>query len=93
MSVGQVRCRFCACAEDEPCRLETNEACVLNVQTSVCNSPKCILAQQQLQKRADRRVAEERKSLVEPIAQRFIESRRRQREARKNKSRKYRRAA
>jgi len=86
-------CRFCGCTEADPCRLETNEACLLNVQTLVCNRPKCIVAHEQSQRRDRRLTAAEIARIVAPIAERFFARQRSKREARKSRLRKQRRAA
>jgi hypothetical protein len=93
VTTAAVCCRWCSCTEEDPCKLETNEPCILNVQTLACNAPKCVLAQIAANKKLARRLAEERRQLVTPIAQRFLERRRREREARKSKSRNHRRVA
>ena len=80
-------CRFCRCTEDDPCTLVTNEACVLNVITLCCNNPGCLVALGQMRRRVSRQVREEIARMVGPIAQKFIQQRRREREAAKTRSR------
>jgi hypothetical protein len=78
-----IKCRSCGCSEENPCRLETNEDCILNVVTLLCNNPKCILASIGVKRQLDARKREETARLVRPIEERFLEKRRRDRERRR----------
>jgi hypothetical protein len=92
MSAPQLSCRFCGCTEAEPCRLETNEDCILNVLSGVCSNPRCVVAKQELGHRLAAQRREHTAQLVKPIASRFLEAFRRRATRSKSKTKKNRRA-
>ena len=90
---GQVKCSCCGCTEENPCRLETGDTCMLSVATSRCNNPRCVLAAVQANKVLARKQREEKARLVRPILDRWIAFKRQKKEAQQRKFRKTKRAA
>jgi hypothetical protein len=36
-----LHCRYCRCSEDDPCKLEDGDPCIINARNQVCSSSRC----------------------------------------------------
>lgn len=68
------QCRFCACTEDDPCRVESGEDCILMADRGYCTNPRCIMAADLERKTVRRATETTRREAVKPIRERWHEA-------------------
>ena len=81
------KCKHCGCTPEHPCRLYSNDECVWrNEVQDVCSNPKCYYAEERAKKEFVRRRDRDLAAAGLPIAQRWAQTRKRDRDARRKQS-------
>lgn len=79
-------CRHCGCTAETPCRVYGNDECMwLTTARDLCTNPRCLRAEAALLRKRARARRQEIAAAVQPIAERWVQGRRRAAEALRNK--------